>query len=144
MCVVRRPTSLVPCRISLSSLVRCPYPVSFWPIADCLTVTCLLAFNFICDALPPTSLLLPLPISLLVFKEAAELDFALACIVPLLLAPPFPVFPFFPSCSCALIYMLELSLQRLAISIVVLLSPFAKGRVSSDLCAYAKDLMTLA
>lgn len=69
---VRCPSSHVPCRISLSSLVRCPYPVSFWPIADCLTVTCLLAFNFICDALPPTPLLLPLPISLLVFKEAAN------------------------------------------------------------------------
>lgn len=99
------PLYFVPCRISLSShvpcpmsRVRCPYPVSFWPIADCLTVTCLLAFNFICDALPPTS---PKPISLLVFKEAAnwtppqlQQPQQAACIVPLLLVLLFP-FPLF-------------------------------------------------
>lgn len=88
----------VPCRISLSShvpcplsRVRCPYPVSFWPIADCLTVTCLLAFNFICDALPLTW---PKPISLLVFKEAAnwtppQLALSLCC------SSSYSLFPFF-------------------------------------------------
>lgn len=109
---VLRPLShfpVVPCPVSR---VRCPYPVSFWPIADCLTVTCLLAFNFICDALPPTS---PKPISLLVFKEAAnwtppqlqqpqQLALSLCC------SSSYSLFPFFfLTSSCALIYMLELS-----------------------------------
>lgn len=137
MCVVRRPTSLTPRPLSHFPVVPCPLSLSSVLLAHCSP---LISFatrcrqrRCCCRCRYPCWSLRKLPTGLCL---------SLHC--PFVARSPLSRFPFFPTCSCALIYMLELSLQRLAISIVVLLSPFCEGTVSSDLCAYAKDLMTLA